>query len=223
MIKSLFYKEWIKTKKTLAIGLILSLGWVFYPVFRIHRLIELKGADQIWTVLLMKDTVLVHFIAYLPVVLGLTLALIQYGPEMQNKRLKLTLHLPINPRRIILIMLSYGYIALSSLFALHYIVLGLGLYSIFPSELMQRILLTTIPWYLAGFLTYTLTAWMTLEVTWKGRLARALFTILLLYVFFLVPYPEAYNRVIIGMILGIILFFGLPYLSILRFKAGKQD
>ena len=112
---------------------------------------------------------------------------------------------------------------LMSLFILHYLLLGGYLYTILASELVSRILLTTLPWYMAGLVAYLLTAWLCLEPTWKGRVINAIITAATLRLFFLSDIPEAYNPMILILLILTVCVVGFPWLSVLRFTAGKQD
>lgn len=97
MTKAIFHKEWIKTKGYFYIMLLVSLCFTGYSLLRMNRVVSFKGADHIWALLLTRDTIFIETLKYLPLAIGATLAAAQFIPEMQQKRLKLTLHLPYPP------------------------------------------------------------------------------------------------------------------------------
>ena len=123
--------------------------------------------------------------------LGVLLAVVQFVPEMAQKRLKLTLHLPFPQWKMILLMSGIGLGALALLFIVQTAVLWGYFHALLAPELVARILLTALPWYLAGLTLYLLTAWICLEPTWKRRLANLLIAVGVCRIFFLSDTPQA--------------------------------
>ena len=100
-------------------------------------------------------------------------------PEMQRKCLKLTLHLPYSQKKMVMAMLAFGVLALFACFATSFIIMGVYLPQHFTSELVQRILLSAAPWFLAGFAGYLLVSWICLEPTWKRRVLNLIIAALI--------------------------------------------
>lgn len=219
----IFYKEWIKTRWYLLLACLTMWGFVGYSLLRINRVINLKGAGHLWEVMLSRDAVFVDLLEYIPVLLGVLLALVQFVPEMHRKCLKLTLHLPYPQLRMVNGMLLYGVLALLLCFAVGYLLMVAYLQGVLAPELMVRILLTALPWHLAGVAAYLLLSWICLEPTWKRRVAYLVVALLLLRIFFLAPAPEAYNAFLPGISLYTLCLVCLSWLSIARFKEGRQD
>ena len=90
-------------------------------------------------------------------------------------------------------------------------------------QLKNHILLTALTWYLAGISGYLLVAWICLEPAWKRRILNLVIAVLLLRIFFLSPTPEAYNKFLPYLPVYTLLTASFSWLSIVRFKAGKQD
>ena len=95
MIKAIFYKEWIKTRWYLLLALLVSLGFSAYAMLRISRVCSLKGAEHLWVVMMQRDAIFVELLQYVPLILGLVFAIVQFVPEMHHRSFKLTLHLPM--------------------------------------------------------------------------------------------------------------------------------
>lgn len=222
-MNAIFFKEWIKTRRYLLSAGVVTLGFAGYCMLRIDRTVSLKGASHIWEIMLSRDAVLVDLLTYIPLLAGLLLAVVQFVPEMYHKCLKLTLHLPCPLLKTINRMLLYGILALGVCFAPHFLLMFVYLQGILPPELYGRILLTALTWYVAGLCAYLLAAWICLEPVWKRRVFNIAVTVLLLRIFFLSPGPEAYNRFIPWLLLYSLLTVSFSWLSVLRFKAGKQD
>ena len=191
---AIFYKEWIKTRWYFLLAVVATLGFTGYCMLRINRVVEMKGAAHVWEVMLQRDVIFIDMLQYIPLIAGILMAIVQFVPEMQRKCLKLTLHLPYPELKMT------GNMLLSGL-----------------------ILLTALTWYLAGISGYLLVAWICLEPAWKRRILNLIIAVLLLRIFFLSPTPEAYNKFLPYLVVYTLLTASFSWLSIVRFKAGKQD
>lgn len=223
MIRGLFYKEWIKTRWFYLLLSVLSLSFMSYVVFNIMRIIHLKGAAHIWEVILMRDQILVQMLRFIPLVVALVSSLVQFVPEMQQKRLKLQLHLPMAPRNSMLILLVYGLLFNVLICGVELVILGGVLQHYFAYEIVSRILLTLVPWMLEGLILYILIAWICVEPTWKRRIFNALVTLAIIRIFHLSMAPEAYSMLLPYMIGMSVVFLLFPIYSMYRFTLGKQD
>lgn len=223
MEKAILYKEWIKTRGYCLLALIVSCGMVVYSLIKMRYIIEIKGVEHLWMVMMERDAVFVDRLTYLPVIVGTLLAIVQFVPEMQQKRMKLMLHLPYPRFLNISIMLLYGLCCLLTCFALHFAGIWLYTRTFLPPELYSRMLLTALPWYIAGFMVYLLSTWCVLEPTWKRRIVNVAITVAIISTCFLSTNPEVYNRMTWLLATYTILCFFLPMLSVQRFIDGKQD
>lgn len=223
MIKAIFYKEWIKTRWYFLFTMAVTLGFVGYCMLNMNRIIGLKGASHIWEVMLSRDAVFIDLLQFIPLLAGVLLAIVQFVPEMQRKCLKLTLHLPFPELRMIGVMQLFGMLLLVACFATNYLLMGAYLQGVIAKELVRHVLLCAAPWYLAGFSAYLLTSWICLEPTWKRRILNLIIGILILKIFFLSTVPEAYNGFLPWLALYTLLTASFCWLSVSRFKAGKQD
>ena len=222
-MNAIFYKEWIKTRWYLLLALLVTLGFAGYSMLRINRVASMKGVEHVWEVMLARDTVFVDLLEFIPLLVGILLALVQFVPEMHHKCLKLTLHLPYPQLRMINLMLLYGLVVLLICFAANYLLMTVYMQGVLAPELYSRILLTVLPWYLAGIAAYLLISWICLEPTGKRRVLNLVISVLLLRIFFLAPAPEAYNAFLPWLAIYTLLTASLSWLSIARFKVGKQD
>ncbi|MDE6499275.1 MAG: hypothetical protein K2K83_01035 [Rikenella sp.] len=223
MRKAIYYKEWLKTRWYLGISGVLLLLLSGYCLLNVGRVIEFKGAVHLWEVMLERDAVFVDLLTYLPMLIGLLLGMFQFAPEMQQSRLKLTLHLPYPHYRTVAVMLSYGAAVLCGLYGVSLVWIGVGFRAVVAHELFARVILTALPWYVAGLAAYFLTAWVCLEPAWRRRILNMLVATGVLRIYFLAPAPEAYNGFLPGLILFTLALSLLAMLSVYRFKTGEQD
>lgn len=223
MEKAIIFKEWIKTRMVFFISLVLALATAGYAMLMVNRLIELKGVEHLWLIMLLKDNTFIDIIKYVPVAVGIAIGIAQMAPEMSQKRLKLTLHLPYPQGRLLALMLATGVSELLIIFALQTAVVAMRYSFLLPAELVWRVMLTSLPWYLAGFAAYFFVTSICLEGTWRRRIIIGLLGVAALMIFFLQPAPEAYNGMSLLLVIVVILLSILSFGSVIRFKEGRQD
>ena len=220
LFKALSYKEWIKTRKVTGILFVVSLAVLAYSFIEVMHAIRLENANQVWYGFLFLDYGLPTVTYYFPLIAGLALALVQFVPEMVNKRLKLTLHLPADEFAIVASMLLYGYLVLLGLFVLSIIVYAVGLTHIFSFQITEMLLSKLMPAYIGGLTVYGFTAWVCFEPQWKQRVLNLFVAIGLLSVLFVSQLWGVYLHFGLGLIILLIASFALPFYSVLRFKHG---
>lgn len=223
MIHAILLKEWIKLKRFWLLALLLNLCFTVYALLTLNRIVNFRGVSHLWEILLMKEVVFIDILQYLPLLTAVLAGITQFVPEMQQKRLKLTLHLPFPQRRMIMTMTGAGLVGIGIIFLWQYILLFVYLYPILAPELVNRILLTALPWFLAGITAYLFTVWICIEPTWKRRIINMLIVAGILRIFFLSDSPQAYDSMLLILILFIFCILYFPWLSVKRFTAGKQD
>ena len=127
MNKAIFYKERIKIRRFYPLATAVLAGFTAYALLRIGRMYAFNGAASVWLAVLDRGDVLVDPLKYLPALVGAGLGLAQFLPEITQKRLKITLHLPDSRRAMMLGMLGYGLVLLTVLFAVQLLAIGLYL------------------------------------------------------------------------------------------------
>ncbi len=223
MTKAIFYKEWLKIRWYFLLAFIVSNGMVIYCMLGINRAIKLKGAAHIWEVMALKNVVFIDLLQYIPLVIGIVAALMQFIPEMQHKCLKLTLHLPCSQQKMTITMLAAGVAALSGCYLANLLVAITCLPAVLPYELTKNILSAAAPWYLSGFAGYLFASWICLEPAWKRRILNSVIAVTALRVYFLAVVPQSYNNFLPYLSVYTVLLATLSFISIRRFKAGRQD
>ena len=223
MLKAIFYKEWIKLRWYFLLAVLATTGVAGYCLLRMDRAIALKGAGHIWEVMVLKNAVFIDYMQFVPLLAGILAALVQFMPEMQRKCLKLTLHLPCSQQQMLFAMLGAGVLMLLACFAVNLLAMGAYLSTVLPVELSENIFSAAAPWYLAGVAGYLLAAWVCLEPTWKLRVCNLLVAALVIRAYFLAPVPRAYNAFLPWLALYTLALSLLAWISVERFKAGKQD
>ena len=220
LFKALSYKEWIKTRRMLGILCLLGLAVLAYSYIEVTHLIRIKGAVNVWYAYLYMGYQLNDSLFNFPILAGVTTGLVQYLPEMTNKRLKLTLHLPASESSIVASMLLYGYGALGVIFVAFALLLSLTLSLIFSWDIIGLVLTQLAPALAAGLCAYGFTAWICMEPQWLQRICNLLISAGLLSVLFLSRDFVVYHYFGLGILLLLAGSFTFPFLSATRFKQG---
>lgn len=198
-----------------------SMGIILYLLFDLRHTVITSGAVETVATMLGRDLILVDLMRFVPLVIGVCLALAQWLPEMQQKRLKLTLHLPVHYAWSVSVMLLYGLLVLLLTACCNLLLLCAVEAVWLPWELIRHTLLTMLPWYLAGLMGYLLCAWIILEPVARVRIAALCMGAALVGLCFLSSIPEAYNVFLpVLCVLAAVLFL-FPLYSVYRFKQGK--
>ena len=169
MIYSIFYKEWIKVRYFF-LALVCLNGAVCLKIWvDIRQQLQAEHAEMIWYQAIHIQSLFYSDIRYIPLLSGICLAVVQFVPEILQKRLRLSLHLPVDRECLLAIFLA----------------LGLGLYAVlalldtaaiwtvsryyFPVEVAVSSLTTLLPWHYAGFVGYLGMSLILLEPAWSRR------------------------------------------------------
>ncbi|MFV0554412.1 MAG: hypothetical protein ACK5LR_06870 [Mangrovibacterium sp.] len=222
MYQSILYKEWIKTGRLVVILFLVLAAATGYLFINVAQTLRVGGAINTWEAIITQDLPLVSTLKWLPLLLGVVLSLAQYVPEMQSKRLKLTLHLPMNEVHTLSTMMLYGLVLLMAMFALLLGAIVLGFNVWFAPELTANALTQLLPWLLAALLGYTLTAWVCLEPTWRQRMINFVIMAAALAMFFIPSFSTGYKYFIPLLAFFVLLSVLFPFFSVARFKEGAQ-
>lgn len=223
MIKSLIYKEWLKTGSVLVCLALLLTGFTAYDFLALSKNAELQGYGFLWSYAVSKNSILVENLIYLPIICGLVLAAAQFLPESYRKRIKLTLHLPLPQAKTVAIMQGYGICLLAALFLLQATALFLFLNHYLVVDIVWRILFSLLTWYCAGLCAYVWASAICLEPSLKMKLTETVLALALLSSFYLSQQSMAYRHGILPMfVVTTLLAASLIHYSVRRFKDGVQ-
>lgn len=223
MTKALIYKEWLKTRRAFWVCVALALFFTGYSMLGINRVSTTHGVEHIWLIMLMKDQLFIDAVKYIPLMCGLLLGLAQMVPEMQQYRLKLTLHLPCPTLKLLGMMLLAGITELTVIYIVMAVCIVIYYSSIIAPEMTANVIASTVPWFLAGYTAYLFTAAVCLEGKWKHRIILALLAAAVTTVYFMQPVPGAYNGILLPAVVLTVMLSCLSYISVSRFRQGLID
>jgi hypothetical protein len=221
MIKSVFFKEWLKIRWAAAgvlVAFLLMLGYIYLNTSYYMRFMEPNG---MWYDVVIRGLIFYgDLYIYLPLFAGILIGTTQFVPEISASRLKLTLHLPMRENMMLLTMLFIGTAVMLIIFLISYIILSIIATLFFPVEVLWSLIITSLPWYLAGLIAYWAVAMISIEILWLVRVALLIvffgFTNLL---FYLSTFNTYENSIVIYLILSMFFAFQI-FLSAYRFRKG---
>lgn len=224
MYKALLFKEWLKTRRVFWTAMVISVLVSCYAVMEMRSLVESRGIVALWLTMLQKDVSYVSVVRYIPLIVGLAIGAAQMTPELSQKRLKLTLHLPVPTARLISVMLVVGVIQLLTIYLVQTTIIVVYDVSILPAEFVWRVLRTMLPWYMGGVIAYLFVSAICLEGTWIMRVILTLLGVAILMVMYLRPDSmAAYDSMFFTIVIFIFIITMLTFGSVTRFKEGLQD
>ncbi|RIH65581.1 hypothetical protein D1164_07890 [Mariniphaga sediminis] len=222
MWKSMFYKEWIKIRLVFWLSVIVGVGvtLAMYMIIR-SELADTPVNHYLWKIM-NRDFVFFTLFKFLPLGIGLLIGLAQFIPEMTEKRIKLTLHLPINEEKAGLQMVAFGVMSLTIIFSLMFLVfIGIGRYY-FPYEIIRVAAITVAPWFMSGFAAFFIAGMVAIEPIWKYRIAYLVIGGLFIKMFFILWKAGSYIYAN-GFFLILVVLFSISILfSIYRFRKGEM-
>jgi hypothetical protein len=148
---------------------------ILYIFLNVSHGIELNGSVAFWSFVIYKKYMFTADITYLPFIIGVVIALVQFYPEINSGRLKLTLHLPMKENKILLQTVLIGGGLILFLTAFNLLLIGVFSASYFPVEVAKNTLLTLIPAYLAGLIAYFAVSAIMVEPIWSRRIPMIIF------------------------------------------------
>ncbi len=175
MYKSLAYKEWLKVRGAFAATFVIGLAVLLVIYLNMRAVVEFNSANTIWNYIVFKGYFFFSQFKTVPILIGLIIAIAQFLPEVQNLKLKLTLHLPLKENNALLFMISFGFVLLLSQFVVYTLLLIMISVKFFPAEITNAMLITVLPWLLSGIAVYFFTAVAMVEQLWFRRIIIALF------------------------------------------------
>lgn len=222
MWNSIIFKEWLKIKWfVLGLNLIgvLAISYVFLSL---RHDMEFYAPNKYWFSILFMGNVFYNLIKFIPLIMGLIIGVSQFFPEIVDKRIKLSFHLPLNENSLLLKMMAFGALALIASYTIFYGFLLLSSSYYFPYEIIKMVAYTTIPWFIAGLSIYFWTALLVFEPIWKYKVAYGIIGYFFINIFFvscdqITIKPILFNLIGLTVISSIALLF-----SAFRFRKGEM-
>lgn len=210
----------MKTKCCIAMVLFVSVLISVYSYINLRYEIRINEAGNIWYAVIFQGKSLTPLMMYVLPLSAIMVSIVQFTPEMTDKRLKLTLHLPAKEINIMISMLLYGYATLLILYTTTFFLIFFLMLSLFSLDIVIGSMAQISVWMTAGFISYGLTSWIVLEPKWKYRILNICIAIAMISVLYINTLPFGYSDFKSGLMTTIVVSFFFPVYSCIRFKEG---
>lgn len=210
----------MKTKRCIAMVLFVSVLISVYSYINLRYEIRINEAVNIWYAVIFQGKSLTPLMMYVLPLSAIMVSIVQFTPEMTDKRLKLTLHLPAKEINIMISMLLYGYATLLILYTTTFFLIFFLMLSLFSLDIVIGSIAQISVWMTAGFISYGLTSWIVLEPKWKYRILNICIAIAMISVLYINTLPFGYSDFKSGLMTTIVVSFFFPVYSCIRFKEG---
>jgi len=220
MINSMIFKEWLKTRWILLSILLISLLVLSKIFLTVAYEIRFYEANNYWYNLIFRSYVFFSWMIYIPTLSGIVLAIAQYYPEMNEKRLKLTLHLPVKEETILMSMVLFGGFSLLAIFLVTILAGAIFCFYFFPAGLSWSVMMTVYPWFLAGFVAYLSAAGIFIEPRWMQRIGMIIISVAFVYCLLYLRAYSLYENSFISFTWLSLLFIVYSVYATNRFRRG---
>lgn len=184
MFKSIFLKEWLKIKYPLFFLLIFSIIILSYFAFDLNfQFSTIEPESMMWYRFIHLEHKPHFILYYFYLFVGIIVATSQFLPEIIQKRVKVTLHLPLNIFQNIFLHLLIGFIFICSIITLFSISLLRIISDYYPNEIVQVVFEDSLFFSLITLLTYILISLIIMEQNRIKQLLKTVFTLLVLFYF----------------------------------------
>lgn len=218
MLGSIFYKEFLKIRwiwLTLAALNAMLMAYVFIET---RWLFAMDHAEIVWYRVIHLGHLHYGLMQYAPAVTGLLTACFQYFPEMAGERLRLSLHLPVSPHRLVLAHVLVGLAAMAVIIGLDMVLLALVTARYFPVESVIVALYTALPWALAGLAAYVGVTFGLLEPNYRHKLFNLVVAAGIVGLFLRPAEQGAYSHVLAAIIAPILIMVPAVLLPAYHFR-----
>ncbi len=179
MLKSVFYKETVKTKSIALVLFLFNMAFMTWIFLAIRRLFTLDHSEVVWYRVMNLGQIPYQDLAYVPLMTALIFCVFQFLQEMRDARIRISLHLPCNSSNIVLFHALYGLFFLSVIFIIDAIALYCISSHYFPMEFSISALNTSFTWFVAGLYAYLGGAFVLLEPQVKRKFLAFIITFII--------------------------------------------
>ena len=217
----LFYKEWLKTRWFLLAGLVVGVALIINMFLQLNsNIINAGGASQYIYDWQRGGRAHYDLFRWIPMLVALLIGVSQYAPEVLQKRIKLTLHLPRPEMNMLYTMVLYGFVCITAILAVCMGIFFAADAYFMPYEMHVMAIKALVPYILSGYVTYAFVAMIAMEPNWLHRflyLVLAYFIVMDLYL----GNPDTWGTMPALLVILVIASLGMLYTAN-RFKVGER-
>ena len=218
LLKPIYYKEFLKIRWLWLTLMALNALLMAYIYVETRRLFALDHAEIVWYRVMHLGQIHYSHLKYIPAITGLLLAAIQYLPEMTGERLRLSLHLPVSPHRLVMAHVLVGLTALGMAMVLDMTALAMITERFFPREAVAVAIWTALPWHMAGLATYAGVTLALLEPGFRPKIFNLAIAAGVAGLFLYRTEPGGYRYLFMDLALPLMLLVPAVLLPAYRFR-----
>jgi hypothetical protein len=221
MVWQIFSKEFLKLNKALFALLFIHIGLVVYFWLRIRNNFISSDAIDVWTGVVGRHSIFFSMFNRPICVSALVLGVLQFYPEVDQRRFRISCHLPINERMMTAGMILFSAVIITICWLID--LAGVLFVSVkyFPREIYSEIPLIMFYWYIRASLFYAVASVITLEPSWKQKI-RLFIMLAAFYKLIAISIYNTPNIYIIHLLILSALFLMTIYYPAERFKQGVE-
>lgn len=220
IFKKIFKKEYKKLKLLLLAMFLLNLGSVGYILISLKSAFSVNSSVFVWVNTIEKNELYFYNLLFTMSLTGIVLGLMQFLPEFDKKRYRISCHLPVSETGMIFSMFFSGMIFLSVIAFFSYVLLFLLGSAYFPEEIYGA----AYPVYIKGY--YRMIAWylmMSVVVLEPNKFRKAFLIVVLMPMSFIFSIAGGYNTLngqLIPYLIMLICFIPMILSPAYRFRKG---
>ncbi|WP_418185298.1 DUF4857 domain-containing protein [Aliarcobacter vitoriensis] len=182
MLKSIFLKEFMKLKYFLILSIIFYIILLSYYYFKLNfEFSTIEPESMMWYKFAQLENKPYSYFLYFYIIFGITFAFAQFLPEIIQKRVKLTIHLPLSLTKITFYHVTISIIIIllfSTLFSILLLVINNQYY---PKELVEIMIKDSFTFALISIISYSLVSALIIEQNKKVFILKLLIFILFIF------------------------------------------
>ncbi|MDR1555167.1 MAG: hypothetical protein LBS39_03975 [Campylobacteraceae bacterium] len=179
VLGAVLLKERIKLQKLFWLPFVIAIALSADVYMSYKSIISSHGAAALWVDLIYKQSIHFDKLKWALIIGGVIFAYLQFMPECKDKRLRLMFHLPVSYRFSIYSIIFAGLVlnVILSLSVIACLFLVFWSFS-FPCELIFVMLMSVIPWSIAGVVSYLAVSSIIAEPSVVRKLALAFIAVI---------------------------------------------
>jgi hypothetical protein len=168
----IWLKEYLKLNRALWALLIFHIAAAVYFYLRIRSAFVAGSPISLWTNIITMNSFFFSIFEKPLYITGFAIAVLQFYPEVEKRRFRISCHLPANEYITLAKMIAFAVSSISLFWLIDALSVLLISARYFPYEIFSETPLVMFYWYINALLFYAVASVLTLEPSWKhkGRL-----------------------------------------------------
>ncbi len=173
-LSAIFYKEIIKTRYMMLLLFAANMLYMAWNFIVLRRLFIQDHSEVVWYRTINLGQIPYDDLMFIPFITAIIYCIFQLLQEMRDGRIRIALHAPCDSSLIVLLHTLFGMAFLTAIFACDALILYASIVYYYPTEVGISALITTLPWFIAGFYVYLGGAFVLLEPQPKRKALAAI-------------------------------------------------